>query len=82
MPVHECAIMDLTGIFRDPLSRVKHRLNHSIKTNHFTTAVVGSLTYEEGHAHSKGSDASMNREHMVSLFVTKTLEVTMNTVMV
>ena len=82
VPVRECAIMDLTGIFRDPLSRVKHQLNHSIETNHFATALVGSLMYEKGHAHCKGSNASINGEHMMSLFVTENLEVTVKTVTV
>ena len=70
LPVREFAIMDLTGTFRDPLSREKHQLNHSIETNYFTTAVVGSLTYEKGHAHCKGSNVSINGEHMMSLLVT------------
>ena len=38
--------------------------------------------YEKGHAYCKGSDASINREHMMSLFVTENLEVTVKTVTV
>ena len=64
-PVHECVIRDLTRIFREPLSQVKPRLNHGIETNHFTTTVVGSLTYKEGHALCEGRDASMNGERKV-----------------
>ena len=40
---------------------------------------MGSLTYEEGHSHCEGRDASLNGKYMVSLFVTKNLEVTMKT---
>ena len=76
IPVRECAIMNPTGIFRDPLFRVKHRLNSSIETNHFTTTVVGSLTYKGGHSHCEGRDVHVNGECMVSLMVTKSLEVT------
>ena len=82
VPVSKCAIMELTGIFRDSLTQVKHQLNHSLETNYFATSVVGSLIYKKGHAHSKGSDASIGGEHMMSLFVTENLEVTVKTVMV
>ena len=75
-PAHECVIIDLTRIFRDPVSRVKPRLNNSIETNPFTTAVVGSLTYEEGRGLCKGRDAGMNGEPKASLLVTEDLEVT------
>ena len=75
-PVCECVIMDLTRIFRGPVSRVKPRLNHSIETNHFTPAVVGPLVYEEGRGLCKGRDASVNGKPKVSLWVTKNLEVT------
>ena len=51
VPVRECAIMDLTGIFQDPLSRVEHRLNSSVKVNHFKATVIGSLTYKGGYFH-------------------------------
>ena len=78
-PAHEYVSMDLTRIFRDPVSRVKPRLNHNIETNHFTTAVVGWLTYEEGCGLCKGRDASVKGEPKVSLWVTKNLEVTMKT---
>ena len=44
---------------------MKPRLSHSIETNHFTTTVVGSLTYKEGHALCEGRDASVNVEHKV-----------------
>ena len=82
MPVRECAIMDLTGIFGDPLSRVKHRLNSSIETNHFIATTIGLLTYKGGHSHCEGRDAHVSGEHMVSLLVTESLEVTMKKVMV
>ena len=74
--------MELTGIFRDPLTRVKHQLNHSLETNYFATTVVGELTYDKEHAHCKGVDANIGREHMSSLFVTENLEVTVKTVTV
>ena len=44
--------------------------------------VVEALTYDKEHAHCKGSDASIGREHMMSLFVTENLEVTVKTVTV
>ena len=71
----ECAIMELTGTFRDPLTRIRHQLNHSVETNYFTTTVVGELTYSEGHSHCKGTHASIGRNHMSNLFVTENLEV-------
>ena len=82
VPVSECAIMELTGIFRDPLTQVKHQLNHSLETNYFATTVVGALTYDKGYAHCKGIDANIGRKHMRSLFVTENLEVTVKTVTV
>ena len=74
--------MELTGIFRDPLTRVKHQLNQSLETNYFATTVVGELTYDKEHAHCKGVNANIGREHMSSLFVTENLEVTVKTVTV
>ena len=32
VPLSKCAIMELTGIFRDPVTRIWHRLNHSAET--------------------------------------------------
>ena len=78
----ECAIMELTGTFRDPLTRMKHQLNHSLETNYFATTVVGELTYSEGHSHCKGTHANVGRNHMSNLFVTENLEVITKTVTV
>ena len=54
VPVSECAIMELTGIFRDPVTRMRHRLNHSMETNYFYSTVVGELTYSEAHSLARG----------------------------
>ena len=51
----ECAIMELMGIFRDLLARMRHRLNHSADTNYFSTTVLGELTYSEAHSYCKGT---------------------------
>ena len=82
VPVSECAIMELTGIFRDPLTRMRHRLNHSVETNYFSTTVVGELTYSEAHSHCKGTYGNIGRNHMSNLFVTENLEVITKTVTV
>ena len=72
----ECAIIELMGIFRDPLTRMRHRLNHSVETNYFFTTVVGELTYSEAHSHCKGTYGNIGRNHMSNLLVTENLEVT------
>ena len=82
VPVSECAIMELTGTFRDPLTRIRHQLNQSLETNYFATTVVGELTYNEGHSHCKGTYGSVGRNHMSNLFVTENLEVITKTVTV
>ena len=78
----ECAIIELTGTFRDPLTRIRYRLNHSVETNYFTTTVVGELTYSEGHSHCKGTYGNIGWNHMSNLFVTENLEVISKTVTV
>ena len=80
VPVRECAIMDLTGIFRDPLTRAEHRLNSSTGVNRFKATVIGSVTYKGGHSHCVGEDWRVSGKHMVSLLVTESLEVTMKRV--
>ena len=82
MPVSECAIMELTGILRDPLIRMRHRLNHSAETNYFSATVVGELTYSEAHSHCKGTYGNIGQNHMSNLFVTENLEVITKTVTV
>ena len=67
VPVRECAIMELTGIFRDLLTRMRHRLNHSAETNYFYSTVVGELTYSEAHSHCKGTYGNIGRNHMSNL---------------
>ena len=54
VPASECAIMELMGIFRDLLARMRHRLNHSADTNYFSTTVLGELTYSEAQSYCKG----------------------------
>ena len=68
--------MELTGIFRDPVTRMRHRLNHSAETNYFYYTVVGELTYSEAHSHCKGTYRNIGPNHMSDLFVTENLEVT------
>ena len=78
----KCAIMELTGIFRDLLTRMKHRLNCSAETNYFFTTVVGELTYSEAHSHCKGTYGNIGPNHMSNLLVTENLEVITKTVTV
>ena len=68
--------MDLTGIFRDPLTRAEHQLNSSVEVNHFKATVIGLVTYKGRHSHCVGEDWHVNGKHMVSLLVTESLEVT------
>ena len=82
VPVSECAIMELTGTFRDPLTRIRHQLKQSMETNYFATTVVGKLTYNEGHSHCQGTYGSLGWNHMSNLFVTENLEVITKTVTV
>ena len=72
----ECAIMELTGFFRDPVTRMWHRLNHSMEANYFYSTVVGELTYSEAHSHCRGTYGNIGPNHMSDLFVTENLEVT------
>ena len=44
VPVSECAIMEYTGFFSDPVTRIPQRLNYSAETNYFYSTVVGKLT--------------------------------------
>ena len=75
VPVSECAIMELTGVFRDPLTRLKHRLNYSAETNYFFTTVTGELSYSEAHSHCKGTYGNIGPNHLSNLLVTENLEV-------
>ena len=68
--------MELTGFFRDPVTSMRHILNHSAETNYFYSTVVGELTYSEAHSHCKGTYGSIGPNHMSNLFVTENLEVT------
>ena len=49
LQVHECATAANTGIFEDPISRIRHNLNTNLDVNNFQSTVVGSLTYEGAH---------------------------------
>ena len=68
--------MELTGFFRDPVTRLRHRLNHSAETNYFYSTVVGEFTYGQAHSHCKGTYGSIGPNHMSDLFITENLEVT------
>ena len=78
--VQKCATTASTGVFKDPMSRTKHRLNPKLEVNNFASTVLGSLTYEGRHSHCDGMDSSINGRRMESLFVTESLEVTIRTV--
>ena len=80
--VHECAVMASSGIFKDPMTRTRHRLNTNLEVNNFDSMVVGSLMYKGGHSHYEGMDTSVNGRRVSSLLVTESLEVTMITVTV
>ena len=67
--------MELTGVFGDPLTRLKHRLNYSVETNYFFTTVTGELSYSEAHSHCKGTYGNIGPNHMSNLLVTENLEV-------
>ena len=75
MPVEECAIMDITGFFRDPAAKRHRILNMSAETNYFYSVVVGELTYSQAHSHCKGAYGNIGPDNMANLFVTESLEV-------
>ena len=82
LQVYECATVANTGIFEDPVSRIRHHLNTNLEVNNFQSTVVGSLTYEGAHSHCNGMDSHIDGNRMESLFVTESLEVTIRTVTV
>ena len=67
--------MDLTGIFQDPVTKMRHRLNYSAETNYFYSAVVGELNYRQADSHCKGTYGNIGPNHMSDLFITENLEV-------
>ena len=73
--MQECATMAATGIFLDPVPRMKHQQNTIREVSNFDTTVLGPTSYEGGHSYCKGMQMSLN-----SLFVKKNLEVTVQLV--
>ena len=73
MPVEECAIMDFTGFFQDPVTKKHPKLIMSAETNYLYSVVVGELTYSQAHSHCKGTFGSIGLDHIENLFVTESL---------
>ena len=82
LQVHECSTAANTRIFIDPISRIRHSLNANLEVNNFQSTVIGSLSYDGSHSHCLGMDSHMDSNRMESLLVTKSLEVTIRTVMI
>ena len=47
--VHDCANLAATGTFMDPKSGAKHNLNTKLEINHFSTTMVGTISYYNSH---------------------------------
>ena len=78
----ECAVMKLTRMFRDPLIRLRHQLNHGMETNYSTTTVVWELTYSEGHSHCQRIYENAGRNHRSNICVMEDLDIIPKTVTV
>ena len=78
--VHDCANLAATGTFMDPKSGAKHDLNTKLEINHFSTTVVGSISYNNSHVFCQGMQANLNRHRMDDLLAMMDLEVTMQRV--
>ena len=80
--VHDCASMSATGTFidPDPKSGAKHELNTKLEINHFSTTVVGAISYDDSHSFCQGMQAILSGHKMDSLMAIKNLEVIMQKV--
>ena len=78
--VHDCTSLSATGTFIDPKSGAKHDLNTKLEINHFSTTVVGSISYDNSHVFCQGMQANLNGHRMDYLLAMEDLEVTMQRV--
>ena len=78
--VHDCANLAATGTFTDPKSGAKHDLNTKLEINHFSTTVVGTISYDDSHLHCQGIQANLNGHKMDNLLAIEDLEVNMQRV--
>ena len=78
--VHDCANLAATGTFMDPKSGAKHNLNTKLEINHFSTTVVGSISYDNSHVFCQGMQANLNGHRVKDLLAVEDLEVTMQRV--
>ena len=80
MQVHDCANLAATGTFMNPKSGAKHDLNTKLEINHFSTTVIGALSYDNSHSFCQGMQANINGHRMDNLLAIEDLEVTMQRV--
>ena len=78
--VYDCANLAATGTFMDPKSGAKHDLNTKLEINHFSTTVVGSISYDNSHVFCQGMQANLNGHRMDDLLAVEDLEVSMQRV--
>ena len=64
----------------DPKSGAKHDLSTKLEINHFSTTVVGTISYDDSHLHCQGMQANLNGHKMDNLLAIEDLEVTMRRV--
>ena len=72
--------MSATGTFIDPKSGAKYELNTKLEINHFSTTVVGAISYDDSHSFCQGMQVNLNGHKMDSLLAIEDLEVTMQRV--
>ena len=64
----------------DPMSGTKNDLNTTLAINHFSTTLVGSISYNNSHVFCQGMQANLNRHRIDYLLAVEDLEVTMQRV--
>ena len=64
----------------DPKSGAKHDLNTKLEINHFSTPVVGTVSYDDSNSFCQGMQANLNGHKMDNLLAIEDLEVTMQRV--
>ena len=75
--VHDCTNLAATGTFMDPKSGAKHDLNTKLEINHFSTTVVGTISYDNSHSFCQRMQANLIGHRMDNLLAIEDLEVTM-----
>ena len=68
------------GTFMDPKSGAKYDLNTKLEINHFSTTVMGALSYDNSHSFCQGMQANLNGHKMDNLLAIEDMEVTMQRV--